>query len=104
MPIIPRLSEQYKPRNIYTNRSAEYYDSKAWKVLRDYQLKIKPLCERCLEKGKVTAAVHVHHVIPFLSGLTKADKIRLLTDPNNLQSLCYECHRAAHRELNEKKK
>ena len=99
MPVVPRLHEQYKPRNIYTNRSAEYYNSKVWQDLRNLYIKLHPLCESCLEKGKVKAAEHVHHIIPFLRGQTKADKIRLLTDPENLMSLCFECHRAIHQKL-----
>lgn len=100
MPTIPRLKDQQKKNNIYLNQSAEYYNSKTWKDLRNYQLKIKPLCERCLAKGKVTAAEHVHHIIPFISGRTKADKLKLFTDIDNLMSLCYECHREIHREIN----
>ena len=99
MPIIPRLHEQYKPRNIYTNRSAEYYNSKVWQDLRNLYIKLHPLCEECMKHGKVKAAEHVHHIIPFLTGPTKADKIRLLTDQENLMSLCYECHRQIHRKM-----
>lgn len=99
MPTIPRLSDRHKSRNIYFNRSAEYYDSKVWRDLRNYYIKLHPLCERCLESGKVTPAEHVHHIIPFLTGSTKADKIRLLTNQENLMSLCYECHRQIHREM-----
>lgn len=98
MPIIPRLCDQLKKRNIYFNRSAEYYDSKVWRDLRNYYIKLHPLCERCLENGKVTPAEHVHHIVPFLTGNTKADKIRLLTDETNLMAVCYNCHKQLHKD------
>lgn len=102
MPTIPRLHKQYKPR--YTNVSAEYYRTKAWKDLRDWYLRRHPLCERCLEQGRITAAEHVHHKTPFLTGLTKMDRMLLLTDPTNLMSVCIKCHKQIHNEIDHEKK
>lgn len=99
MPTIPRLKDQQKKNNIYLNQSAEYYNSKTWKDLRSYYIRLHPLCERCLEQGNITPAEHVHHIIPFLRGTTKADRLKLFTDIDNLQALCYTCHRIAHQEL-----
>jgi len=60
---------------------AEYYRGRA---NRDRHLKRHPLCQAC----ERAFAVHVHHIKPLSDGGTNA--------PDNLQSLCLKCHRAAH--------
>ena len=50
-----------------------------------------------MNKGIIKAAEHVHHVIPFMSGSTDEERWNLLTDVNNLQSLCLNCHHDKHR-------
>ena len=99
MPTIPRLHKQHRPRYLYLNKSAEYYASKAWRDLRDWYIQRHPLCERCFEQGKITPAEHVHHKTPFLTGITKSDKFALLTDPDNLMSVCAPCHKMIHRDI-----
>lgn len=96
---IPRLHKQYKPKYLYLNKSAEYYATRAWKNLRDYYIQHHPLCERCLEQGRVKPAEQVHHIVPFLNGVSKAERYQLLLDPSNLMSLCVDCHKVIHREL-----
>jgi 5-methylcytosine-specific restriction protein A len=98
-PTINRLRDQRKRRPIYYNQSSEYYGTRQWHDLRDHYIQHHPLCERCLEQGRTVPAEHVHHVIPFLTGNTKADRMKLLLDEDNLMSLCRSCHKAIHREL-----
>ena len=84
----------------FNNRSAEYYNTKYWKALRNSYIRQHPLCERCLSLGKVTPAEHVHHIIPFLTGTTKQERFKLLLDNTNLMSLCVPCHKWIHNNLN----
>lgn len=62
-------------------------------------MKRHPLCERCMELGRVEPATEVHHVVPVESGVGVGRKEALAYDPANLRALCGSCHRASHREL-----
>lgn len=57
-----------------------------------------PLCERCLKKGIATAAEHVHHIIELNESNYKDPLISL--NPENLEALCFECHREEHKPCN----
>jgi len=57
------------------------YDS-LWHRRRNHQLKEHPLCEDCLNEGRVTAAEMVHHI----------DGDPFNNDPSNYRSLCNPCH------------
>ena len=89
---------QYKHEG---NQGSKYYNTKQWNNLRNRYIKEHPFCEMCLEEGKVKLAEQVHHKTEFLSGLTEEERWQLLTDEDNLQSLCSECHHKIH---NEKRK
>lgn len=75
---------------IHTNR---------WLRLRRDKLSSQPLCERCREDGRITAATEVHHVIPVEDGLSRAEKERLMYDYSNLRALCHDCHVKTHTEM-----
>lgn len=68
------------------------YNTARWKSLRLKKLMTKPLCEVC-EKALAT---EVDHIIPFSTGLTDKQKLRLGFDYSNLQSICYNCHLEKH--------
>lgn len=70
-----------------------------WLKLRRSKLTNDPLCEECKERGKVTAAVEVHHIIPVERGLSYTEKARLMYDYKNLRSLCHNCHIEVHRAI-----
>ncbi|MGF6981409.1 5-methylcytosine-specific restriction protein A [Paraburkholderia atlantica] len=55
-----------------------------WQRIRARQLRLHPLCARCLTKGFVTEATEVDHIMPLFKGGTDAWQ--------NLQSLCDPCH------------
>lgn len=74
-------------RKLYAreNASERGYDSK-WRSARVLFLKKNPLCAKCREKGKLTPATVVDHIIPH-----RGDK-RLFWDKQNWQPLCKDCH------------
>ena len=57
---------------------------RAWKRIRDRYAKVHPLCESCLEEGRLTPVEEVHHIVPISQGGTHNE--------NNLMSLCQSCH------------
>lgn len=67
-----------------------------WKQLRNSYIAEFPLCQSCLEKGKITPGKDVHHVISFSSGKTLEEQLKLAYDYDNLMTLCRECHLEKH--------
>lgn len=57
-----------------------------WNRLRKLFLMQHPLCERCLQIGRTTAAVIVHHTVPH-----KGDNV-LFWDQSLWQALCKHHH------------
>lgn len=94
----PRKS-QYKRRPQTTARRAAQavYNTPLWKQRRMAKLREQPLCEVCLNEGRVKIAEQVHHIVPFSQGATKKDKFFLAFQWSNLQSICRECHKKEHR-------
>lgn len=52
-----------------------------------------PICQRC--NDAITEDVH-HILSPFEFGLSHAEAMRRLLDPDNLICLCRECHNILH--------
>ena len=86
-----------KTKEQYNRSSAVYYNNVRWKKLRNWYISQHPLCIDCLAEGRTTAAEHIHHCIPFMSGNTDNERWQLLLDPNNLVPLCKEHHEERHR-------
>ena len=63
---------------------------RAWKRIRDRYVSQHPLCEKCLERGKMTPTEEVHHKLPLSEGGTH--------DHSNLIALCQSCHSQIHAE------
>jgi 5-methylcytosine-specific restriction endonuclease McrA len=61
------------------------YDT-TWRKLRKIQLKKEPFCRFCFKMGRLTPATVADHIVPI-----REDAGRRL-DPDNLQSLCAQCH------------
>ena len=61
---------------------------RAWKRIRDRYAAQHPLCERCLEEGRLTPMAEVHHILPVSQGGRHTD--------DNLMSLCHRCHQLIH--------
>lgn len=70
------------------------YQNKEWRKLREVYMHKHPICADCLAKGKVTPAEDIHHAkSPFINGEVNWG---LLLDPDNLVSLCKQCHSERH--------
>lgn len=83
----------------YAQRRANYHallTSKGYRRLRAAHLAAHPLCQRCLEQGIVTAAAEVHHISRVEGAGTPEGMRTRAFDPDNLLSLCEECHKAVH--------
>ena len=72
-------------------------NSQRWRNLRAETLRAKPYCERCEANGIKTPAKTVHHIKPIESGHSIEEYERLAYNPENLQSLCTQCHSYIHR-------
>ena len=96
MPTINRKTNKIKNIEWSNNQSTPFYNSKYWKILRNSYIQQHPLCEMCLNKGISTPAEHVHHIKEFLSGRTEEERWQLLLNPDNLMSLCLNCHHEIH--------
>ena len=92
-----KTKKEINQRNEHTpNRELrhKYYNTPEWKKLRDTYIKEHPLCEDCLNEGKVVPAEDIHHIrSPFQNG--ECNKA-LLLDYNNLMALCKQCHNKRH--------
>lgn len=82
------------------NRSAQnaFYKSRQWKKCRKAYISEHPLCERCLKMGIATPGEHVHHIIELDESNYKNPMIAL--NPDNLETLCFECHKQEHNPTN----
>lgn len=75
--------------------SKPFYNSAKWQSVRRSVLQRSGgLCERCLKKGLITAAVVVHHRIILTPG--NIDNAEITLNPDNLEALCQDCHAAVH--------
>ena len=63
-------------------KRALHTGSKAWRAIRKEQLDNEPLCRECTKDCRVTEATVVDHM----------DGDAYNNKPDNLQSLCRECH------------
>ena len=84
-----RQYDKYE-RSPYVNKKY----GRAWKRIRDRYVAEHPLCEMCLEQGKLTPVDEVHHVLPVSKGGTHAR--------GNLMALCRSRHNKIHHELGDR--
>jgi 5-methylcytosine-specific restriction protein A len=66
-------------------------ESPEWRKLRKSYKEQHPLCEVCLNKGKKSPSLDVHHIIPMSKG---GDLLSI----DNLIALCHQCHSEVHDE------
>lgn len=72
-----------------------FYNSTAWQNTRQWVLhRDGMICRECAKRGLVVPAAEVHHII-HLTAENINDK-RITLNPDNLVSLCYECHKKEH--------
>lgn len=73
----------------------KFYTGKAWARCREaYRRSVGGLCEVCLQEGRYTPGVIVHHV-EHINPDNVTDP-RVLLDWSNLQLVCRSCHQAIH--------
>lgn len=103
MPYIKK--QQRKKKKNTDNRSnralrSRVYHSKEWRELREFYISRHPLCEKCTEEGRTTPAECVHHVDSFTkyfrNNQITEKALEVAYDPNNLMSLCVDCHLEIH--------
>ena len=94
--------KRYRRPCTYYDYGAKYYNSTLWHNLRNSYIHKNPLCEECMKDGVVRPATRVHHIKPFMSGLSEDERWQLLTDVHNLMAVCDLCHHKLHRNLNKK--
>jgi len=73
-------------RNRRDRDAKAFYDSAAWRRLREQVLRDRPSCEDCLSRQRATPATDVHHRIK------RSVRPDLALDPANLMALCGPCH------------
>lgn len=97
---MPTLNKPKKKRIYVKNGNnseiANIYNSKQWKDLRNLYLLEHPLCEKCLELGKVSATEEIHHIRKISSGRSEEEMKEIAYDYGNLMALCKECHHKIH--------
>jgi len=72
------------------------YCTTRWRNLRKAHLLKHPLCELCEKQGKIVPAIDVHHIISFMTTNDPLKRLKLAFDPDNLMSVCKECHQKLH--------
>ena len=98
------VHEAHEANARHNNKWAKYYHNKQWKLLREWQITNYPLCYDCALNGRSRAATQVHHIKPFAEGATEEERMELLLSPENITSLCEECHHKRHKILRNQKK
>jgi 5-methylcytosine-specific restriction enzyme A len=83
-------SQRYYDKYRRNKDSKALYDSQAFRVCRQIKLCAQPYCEMCLQEGRHTPAVIVHHIIEI------TEDASLALDIDNMQSLCRACHGSMH--------
>lgn len=81
-----------KPKTAKQEERAKWYAKTEWRKLRKIKLQQDPVCEVCGEQ----IATQVHHKVSFMKGTTDEEKLSLLLDYDNLQSICPTCHQHIH--------
>lgn len=66
----------------------QFLHSAAWRKERELYLAEHPLCERCLEKGRIVPSWGVHH----------RDRNQLNRAEENKEALCFMCHEEEHKD------
>jgi 5-methylcytosine-specific restriction protein A len=70
-----------------------FYNSKGWKMLRQFKLCENPLCRACAISSVITPAVEIHHMRPIRKFWDDRFDIKFLL------SLCLPCHTSVEDEV-----
>lgn len=73
----------------------KFYNSKSWQQCREgYIQSVQGLCERCLEKNKLTPGYIVHHKEPLTPMNINDPAVSLNWEL--LEYVCQDCHNKEH--------
>lgn len=99
---MPLCSLHSRPTSIYMKEwQMKFYGSRRWKNLRKtVWTRDHGLCQRCMEKGIIRPGTTVHHKIELNESNYSNENISL--NPDNLITLCRDCHAAIHRKNNKR--
>lgn len=86
------VMQQYDKFNREHNKNKKYGNN--WRRIRALYIKQHPLCERCLQEGRITPVEEVHHILPVKQGGSNSF--------TNLMSVCKSCHTKIHQELGDR--
>ena len=75
---------------------SKFYNSSRWKKCRNEYYENHQTCELCALRNIQNKASEIHHKIKFFQQPKQDIKWKLLLDPDNLISLCKECHSHIH--------
>lgn len=75
---------------------SDIYNTRLWMQLRECKRRTSPLCEVCLAAGRLTPGAQVHHIVSFNEADDRAERERLGYDPDNVVTVCEQCHRELH--------
>ena len=80
-----------------------FYVSPEWiRCRKAYAKSVGGLCERCKDKGIITAGEIVHHKIPLTP--ENIDDPEIAYGFNNLELVCRPCHEELHGRLRDRKR
>lgn len=97
--IKPAIKQRQTEQRGRTEASrAGFYQTTAWKLLRDKRINENPLCQECEKKGRINAAKLVDHIKPV------EDYPQLALSYENTQSLCEFCHNVKTRRDKQERK
>jgi len=75
-----------------------FINSARWQHTRNAYLLDHPLCECCSTEETPVIARCVHHKTPAETARSVREMETLMFATNNLQALCYDCHKQIHYE------
>lgn len=88
MPTIESEGRKYwqssKDYQLHRSRNMSFYNSTAWRKLRDKFIRDNPFCMVCLEKKRMVPSYYVDHKRRINEG-------GAMLDEANLQTLCKKC-------------
>lgn len=96
MPTLSKKKKMQKNLTFNETERKEIYATTKWRKLRLSYLMDHPLCERCQKENRIVPAVDIHHIISFMTTSNKLDRMALAFNPDNLESLCKQCHQKEH--------
>ena len=73
------------------------YTTRRWERLRRIKLQTNPLCEACLQEGRIEPATVVDHRIPITKACREQRGAEAFPALDRLASLCASCHNTKSR-------